>query len=175
MWSGNRRLAFLAAGALVTLGASAVHAAEIDLAALEVVPQRGQTRDQARRDRYECHNWAVDQTGVVPLRPSARDRRERKVHRAERVARVINGALIGASIGGLVRAVQDRDPDNGVLAGGAVGAAVGAATGRAREREALDAEANDYLRALTACLEGRGYRVSLPSDDETAGELVARR
>ncbi|HEX6999854.1 MAG TPA: hypothetical protein VF322_17105 [Gammaproteobacteria bacterium] len=174
MWSGERRFALLAAAALGTLGASAGRAVEIDLAALEVVPQRGQAPDRARRDRYECHNWAVEQTGVVPLRPPARD--ERKVRRAERVARVINGAAIGAGIGGLVRAVQDRDPDNGVLAGGAIGAAVGAATGRRREREALDAEANDYLRALTACLEGRGYRVSLPSDDDEAdAELVATR
>ena len=60
-----------------------------------------------------------------------------------------------------------------MLAGAAVGAAIGAATARDehREEEAEAAEPSDYLRALTACMEGRGYTVALPS----AGEAVARR
>jgi hypothetical protein len=61
-----------------------------------------------------------------------------------------------------------------VLAGAAAGAAVGAATARGREREEERAEtpaASDYLRALTACMEGRGYTVALPA----VGEAVARR
>jgi hypothetical protein len=148
-----------------------------DLSALQVTPQRGQSADQARRDRYECHNWAVEQTGETPIAAPERERdeptREERTKRAERVNRVINGAVLGAGLGGIVRATQDKNPSNGVLAGAAVGAAIGAATARDREREE-DAEAaapSDYLRALTACMEGRGYTVALPS----AGEAVARR
>ena len=158
--------------------AFSVHAnAAEDLSTLQVTPQRGQSVDQGRRDRYECHNWAVAQTGETPIAAPERERdeptREERAKRAERVNRVINGAAIGAGLGGLVRATQDKDPSNGVLAGAAVGAAIGAATARDkhREEEAEAAEPSDYLRALTACMEGRGYTVALPS----AGEAVARR
>ena len=43
-----------------------------DLGALVVTGQRGQSLEQTRRDRYECHNWAVEQTGVVPAPASTR-------------------------------------------------------------------------------------------------------
>ena len=39
------------------------------------------------------------------------------------------------------------------------------------EPETAAEEPSDYLRALTACLEGRGYSVALP----TAAEITARR
>ena len=31
-----------------------------------VYPAHGQSPDQTERDRYECHTWAVQQTGVDP-------------------------------------------------------------------------------------------------------------
>jgi hypothetical protein len=165
MWSSKRLGLVVATGAWLGLSWPAL--AEVDLAALEVVPARGQSADQARRDRYECHNWAVDQTGAMPVAgddaPSARERR------AERTGRILNGAGIGGALGGLIRGVQRKNPSNGVLAGAAVGAAVAAATGR-EQREAADAGDSDYLRALSACLEGRGYQVAVPGED---GEVVA--
>src|SRR5271163_5163605 len=36
-----------------------------------VYPNNGQTPEQTDRDRYECHVWAVQQTGVDPSRPGA--------------------------------------------------------------------------------------------------------
>jgi hypothetical protein len=33
---------------------------------LFVYPRNGQTSDQQSRDRYECHHWAVEQTGYDP-------------------------------------------------------------------------------------------------------------
>src|SRR5580704_15149803 len=36
-----------------------------------VYPAHGQSPDQTERDRYECHTWAVQQTGVVPSRQGA--------------------------------------------------------------------------------------------------------
>jgi hypothetical protein len=59
-------------------------------------PKNGQTDEQQASDRYQCHQWAVSQSGYDPTR---------------------NGA--------------------------------GAAAG----------QQNDYHRALTACMEGRGYSV----------------
>jgi hypothetical protein len=34
-----------------------------------IYPDRGQTRDQQARDRWECHSWAVQQTGFDPSAP----------------------------------------------------------------------------------------------------------
>src|ERR1700727_3595928 len=36
-----------------------------------VYPAHGQSPDQTERDRYECHVWAVEQTGVDPSRADA--------------------------------------------------------------------------------------------------------
>ena len=59
-----------------------------------------------------------------------------------------------------------------MLAGAAAGAAIGAATAGVKRKQPEAPEGpSDYLRALTACLEGRGYSVSLP----TAAELTASR
>jgi hypothetical protein len=164
--SSSKRLAvgaLLAAWALA-FGAARAGAAE-DLAALQVSPLRGQSADQLRRDRYECHNWAIEQTGAAPLAaPVAHEAEQESDHakRAERVQRVIAGAALGGALGGLIRSVQDKDPDNGVLAGAAVGAAIGAATGQAGRKSDEAEGPSDYLRALTACLQGRGYTVVLP-------------
>jgi hypothetical protein len=170
-----------AVGALLGValaGAAALNApanAAEDLSKLQVIPQRGQSADQARRDRYECHNWAVAQTGESPISAPARDHAEpsSEEKHAERVNRVLSGVMIGAGLGGLVSATQNEDPANGILAGAAVGAAIGAATGREKEpkEQPKAAGPSNYLRALTACMEGRGYSVALP----TAGEAVARR
>jgi len=153
----------LLVAAALALGAAPAGAAE-DLGALQVSPLRGQTADQARRDRYECHNWAVEQTGTAPLVAPAAQEAEKhadRAKRAERAERAITGAALGGALGGLIRGAQDKNPANGVLAGAAVGAAIGAATGGDR-KPAEEPGPSDYLRALTACLEGRGYTVALP-------------
>jgi hypothetical protein len=154
-------------------------AAVEDLRALEVQGQRGQSLEQMRRDRYECHNWAVEQTGEAPAAvptgtEPARDG-ERELRR-ERVDRAIVGAAIGGAIGSILGNGRRRHSSDRALAGAAAGAAIGAATagherGVATEAEAEAGEPSDYLRALTACLEGRGYSVALP----TAADLTARR
>src|SRR3984885_8866983 len=36
-----------------------------------VYPAQGQSPEQTERDRYECHVWAVQQTGVDPSRADA--------------------------------------------------------------------------------------------------------
>jgi hypothetical protein len=97
--------------------------------------------------------------------------------RRDRIDRALNGAAIGAGVGGLIRAARDRNPGQGVLAGAAVGAAVGAATARGDARAAdgpTDGEAH-YLRALSACLEGRGYSVELPVAPASEERTVAAK
>lgn len=38
---------------------------------LYVYPKQGQTEQQQATDRYECHRWAVDQTGFDPSQPGS--------------------------------------------------------------------------------------------------------
>ena len=138
-------------------------------------PKLGQTTNQQSRDHYECYNWAIDQTGfdpsvssippeqrvrVVPMPPPGHDT----------VVMSIAGAVLGALIAGPRHAV------GGALIGGASGAAVGAASDISRQESARQLEeayanrnqardlqyerkALDFRRAMSACLEGRGYSV----------------
>ena len=36
---------------------------------LYVYPQQGQSEEQQSKDRFECHNWAVQQSGFDPGNP----------------------------------------------------------------------------------------------------------
>jgi hypothetical protein len=166
--SSNSRAATVAAALLVTGGPT--FAVE-DLGALEVVGLRGQSSDLARRDRYECHNWAIEQTGATPLaaatqqvQESAQQQATADQVRRKRADRALLGAAIGAGIGSLIgHDHYDYDAEN-VIAGAAVGAAIGAVTVRKpREPEPQAEGPSDYLRALAACLEGRGYSVQMPT------------
>lgn len=67
---------------------------------LFVYPRDGQSAEQQATDRFECHEWASDQTGFDPT---------------------LNGGGVGA--------------------------------------QARSGKRSDYLRAMTACLEARGYSV----------------
>lgn len=159
----------------VLLALSLPAAAAEDLRALEVQGQRGQSLEQTRRDRYECHNWAVGETGEVPPAVPAGDGPNdgKRELRRKRIDRAIVGAAIGGAVGSLFGNGWRRHSSDRVLAGAAAGAAIGAATARGGRKDDTSAETepSDYLRALTACLEGRGYSVSLP----TAAELTASR
>lgn len=138
-------------------------------------PVKGQSAEQQSRDHYECYNWAMSQTGfdpslssivpvqrvrVVPMPPPGHDT----------VVMSIAGAVLGALIAG------PRHAAGGALIGAAGGAAAGAASDISRQQssrqleeaydksnEARDMQkerkALDFRRAMSACLEGRGYSV----------------
>ena len=151
-----------------------------DLRALEVQWRNAASRwSKTRRDRYECHNWAVEQTGESPAAgpPSRRaDARRARDGARERIDRAIVGAAIGGAIGG-ISCGRRRESSDRVLAGAAAGAAIGAATAGngASRREAEEAEEpSDYLRALTACLEGRGYLGLVADGGGARGEPLTR-
>ena len=138
-------------------------------------PKEGQTTEQQSRDHYECYNWAVQQTGFDPSQSSIPPERRVKVvpmpppgHDITVLA--ITGAVLGALIAG------PRHAGAGALIGAGSGAIAGAASDASREQyaqqmdeayvnrdQALDAryagKASDFRRAMSACLEGRGYSV----------------
>jgi hypothetical protein len=137
---------------------------------LFVYPANGQGPEQLERDRYECHVWAVQQTGVDPSLPST-PQAERVVVAPAPGTATVTGAVGGAILGSLI--AGPRAAGAGALFGGVTGAIVGssvdaqnAAVAQQAQREinqdvsAQRAAGQSYRRAIGACLEARGYTVS---------------
>ena len=130
-------------------------------------PQANQSAAQQDRDRYDCYLWAVKQTGFDPSQPGLASPRAVTVEPAPPGSGVAAGAITGAVVGAMIGAPHDSGE------GAAVGAVAGAMVGGAAEQSAqdrqaaevegeqseLDRQALRYRRAMTACLEGRGYAV----------------
>ncbi len=138
-------------------------------------PNNNQSTEQQSRDHYACYNWAIDQTGfdpgvsaiepqqrvrVVPMPPPGQDT----------ITMSIAGAVLGALIGGPHHAVE------GALIGSTYGALAGATSDLSRQEYARQMEeayqnrnqardlhkekkALQFRRAMSACMEGRGYTV----------------
>ena len=138
-------------------------------------PTQGQSEQQQDRDRYECYLWAVKQTGYDPGRAQlAPHQRVEVVPAAPPGSDTAAGAVGGAIIGSMM--APRRDAGFGLVFGAITGAMLGAASDAARQEETaraqqyydskearryavLERQARDFRRAMTACLEGRGYTV----------------
>ena len=138
-------------------------------------PLQGQTPEQTDRDRFDCHEWAVKQTQFDPSAPGTPPHDRVVVASGpppgtNTAIGAVAGAILGAVIAG------PRDSGFGAVAGGITGAAIGSAGDAAnaqsqrdqvgairaqdaRQAAAVDQKASNYRRALSACLEGRGYSV----------------
>lgn len=138
-----------------------------------VYPTRGQSADQQDRDRYECHHWAVEQSGFDPSAPSVPPHLHVVVSEGPPPGTgVFTGAVAGAVIGAAVSRPWQagRGAILGALAGATIGGVAEAASARrsaeqaaAREQYAqaarLEEQARGYVRAISACLVARGYEV----------------
>lgn len=138
-------------------------------------PTKDQTEEQQDRDRYECYLWAVKQSGFDPGQAQlAPHQRIEVTPAAPPGADTAAGAFSGAIIGSMM--APRRDAGFGLVFGAITGAILGSASDQARQDQAaraqqyydakdaknyarLEKQARDYRRAMTACLEGRGYTV----------------
>jgi hypothetical protein len=140
-----------------------------------VYPTAGQSPVQLERDRYECHMWAVKQSGFDPSQPHLAPHQRVQVVAAPAtppaaIAGAVTGAIIGASVS------RPRNAGGGAIVGAVAGALLGAASDAARQKQVdrvqqqynqhdtrlearLEQQSSDYRRAIAACLEGRGYTV----------------
>lgn len=138
---------------------------------------RNISAEQQDRDRFECNSWAVQKTGFDPSLPN--------VPAQQRVRVVAGGsppgtgtavgAATGAVLGGALASPWHTGP--GLFLGAITGAAIGTiaeaqsndqanraqaqadAHAQRAQRATLDRNASNYRRAMSACLEGRGYSV----------------
>lgn len=135
-------------------------------------PTQGQSDAQQDRDRYECHNWSVRQTGFDPsLRVAAREERATVVPARSAGQTIGAAAAVGAVIGAV--AAGPGDVGKGAVVGAMAGTVLGSAAASAdqvqsqqvrRVRNTRDSgryarQAGEFRRAMSACLEGRGYSV----------------
>jgi hypothetical protein len=173
LWQSHRNMvgtAFAIATLLVLMTTGSPRAQDI-----YAYPAKGQSQAQQDRDRYECHSWAVKQTGFDPSRAQAvaSDTPAASNQRMPAQGHVVRGAGRGAALGAVGGAITG-DAGTGAAAGAAMG---GLAGGMRRRQQRLQqnqqqqinsqAAANSqqsqrtaYHRAMAACLTGRGYTVN---------------
>ena len=140
-----------------------------------IYPAKGQSHEQQDRDRYECHSWAVKQTGFDPSRAQAATSDAHAVSNQPLPPQghIARGAARGAALGAVGGAITG-DAGTGAAAGAAMGGLAGGMRRRQQrlqqnQQQQVNAQAaansnqgqrNAYHRAMAACLTGRGYTVN---------------
>jgi hypothetical protein len=140
-----------------------------------IYPAQGQSQDQLEKDKFECYTWARGQTGFDPMQmPTASSpapSQEKKSVGGSALKGGAVGAVGGAVIGGIAggRSSARKGLAIGGLTGGALGGTRSSRQNRQAEQERKQWEQqqanqymrqrNDYNRAYSACLSGRGYTV----------------
>lgn len=133
---------------------------------LFVFPSQEQDQETQDADELACYKWAMEQTGYDPINPP-----EIQAEQVDRSANgtAVRGAARGAAAGAAIGAIAG---DAGT--GAAIGATAGGIRGRrakvagdemeqqqadqaalAKEEELL----NNFKRAFSVCMEGKGYTV----------------
>ncbi len=163
-----RRLAAPSLAVLFALAAAPAGASD-----LYVYPAKGQSKDKMEQDKYQCYQFAKNETGfdamARPTTSTPPPAKEKETWGAGQGA--VGGALLGAGIGAI--AGGGKGAGTGALIGGVGGGAVGHVN-RSNQKEREETRRRDweqretsryvqgrnsYERAYAACLEGRGYTV----------------
>ena len=165
-----QRPAFCAAllSAVVLLAYTCGAAAQAS--SLYIYPLKNQSQETQDRDRYECHSWAVKQTGYDPSKASPGNSTylDPQPYRPSQ-PHVLKGAARGTALGAVGGAITGN-AGKGAAAGAAMGGLAGGFRRMdERRQQAAHQQSNlastassqqvNYTRAMAACLEGRGYSV----------------
>ncbi|WP_158219794.1 YMGG-like glycine zipper-containing protein [Ideonella sp. A 288] len=146
------------------------------LAPLYFYPERNQPEALQDRDRYECYRWAVRETGTDPGMTPVRQ--PMPMAEPGPPLRDGSGVVAGAATGAVIGAVTSSPRHSGgnAVIGAIIGATIGAVAqesraqaieaNQARRQQAAEASAaasrqphDNFRRAMSACMQGRGYRV----------------
>lgn len=130
---------------LLALGANTVHAQQ---GGAFIYPKAGQSEQQQSKDRYECHEWAVSQTGFDPstAAPIATPPPPPPQGYAQQPPpQQHSGGFLGIGNGGML---QGTGVMGDAATGAALGAAGGAIAGNAGQGAAIGAVASTLFGAL---------------------------
>jgi len=133
---------------------------------LIVFPANKQPPEQQQAEEAECFHWAFENTGIDPLAPAeAAPAAENQGADGSAVKGAAKGAAVGVAIGAIA---------GGAGEGAAIGAIAGGVRGRKKakqEKKSAEQQAqaqagaahqerlNTFNKAMSACLEGKGYTV----------------
>jgi len=131
-----------------------------------VFPANDQDTATQDADEMACYKWAINQTGYDPLNPTVVQAAEVDTS-ADGTA--VKGAARGAAGGAAVGAIAG-DAGKGAAIGATVGGVRGIRAkkgGDAQQQQANEQAAtatsadlaNDYNKAFSVCMEGKGYTV----------------
>lgn len=133
---------------------------------LYIFPSNDQDTATQNADEAACYTWAKEQTGYDPLNPPTVQ--AAPVDKSPDGS-AIKGAAVGSAGGAAIGAIAG---DAGK--GAAIGAVVGGVRGRRSSKKAAAAQEqnnsqaaanqsaamlNDYKKAFSACMEGKGYTI----------------
>jgi hypothetical protein len=170
----KRSITFFVASACL---ASGLAAGAEDLFAY---PPKGRTEAQQKQDRYECHQWAVEQTKFDPVEYASQSTSTPATNAAPSTSsppssarnRGAMSAVGGAAQGAAIAGVAGGDAGDAAAAGAALGlfkqrrAMLEAEAKRAQSQpqpqksDELKAKQKEYQRARGTCFRARGYTVS---------------
>lgn len=144
----------------------------VETAEVVAYPLQGQSERQIRQDRYECYLWAVEQSGYDPgAEENSAGQGVRVVPEPPAGSATVAGTVTGATVGALIS--DPRHAGRGAAVGAIVGALAGASVDAQHKAqveedqaryeasvvEAQNKRIQSYRRALSACLDARGYSV----------------
>jgi len=154
---------------LIILTAALLFTGSAMAAAPVIYPAKGQSPDQQSKDTSECSSWAVQNSGYDPANPPAAP-----VPQAAPAPSGPNGSrLRGAAAGAIVSEIAGGDNGKGAVTGAVMGgmrsrrkqaaAAQNVQASNAQQQQAAadqqQAGQASFNKALSACLEGKGYSV----------------
>lgn len=133
---------------------------------LYVFPSNSQDAATQEADESECYKWAQEQTGVDPMHPT-------KV-KAEQVDKAPDGTAVVGAAGGAAAGAAIGAIAGDTGKGAAIGAVLGGLRGRRakvvgdemeqqKDNQAAASQEKalleNYKKAFSACMEGKGYTV----------------
>jgi len=132
---------------------------------LVVFPAKGQSKQQQKKDEFDCYMWAMDQSGIDPLNLPKTEVAVQSGPTGGAVKGAAGGAVAGVAIGAIA-----GDAGKGAAIGATAGAMRGIRKGKQQQDQQnqqaqAQAAAKDkgtidsYKKAFSACIEGKGYTV----------------
>ena len=150
--------------AFITLASTGL--INLAMADLMIFPAQGQSNEQTEQDKFSCYGWAKQQTGFDPM--AAPTTSTPPPSQQQSSGGVVRGALGGVALGAIL-GDSSRSARNAGVAGALIGgvrqnSANNQTTQKTEQWKQQEAgnyanNRNQYNRAYSACLEGKGYTV----------------
>ena len=138
-----------------------------------IYPAKGQSQQQTEQDKFQCYEWAKQQTGFDPMAMPTAGSPPPPASQASTGGGMVKGGAVGA-LGGLAIGSLSGHAGEGAAIGAAAGGVMGGMRARHQQEQSqqaqqqwADQQASQYMqkrdyynRAYKACLTGRGYTVN---------------